>query len=135
MVKEVLNILNDRSAIGYLATVNNGKPRVRPWGFMFEENSRLYFCTASNKDVYKQLTSVPHIEYSKTTKDMVWVRVSGQIQFDDDIKKKEKIFEIAPMVKELYQSPDNPIFKVFYIEHGKAVINDFSPNPPRAIEF
>lgn len=134
-MKEILDILNDRFAIGYLATVDDGKPRVRPWGFMFEENGRLYFCTASNKDVYKQLTNVPYIEYSKTTKDMVWVRVSGKIHFDEDIVKKKKAFEMAPMLRDLYQSPDNPIFKVFYLEHGKAVINDFSPNPPRSIEF
>ncbi len=134
-MKEVLSILNDQSAFGYLATVDNGKPRVRPWGFMFEENGRLYFCTASNKNVYKQLTTVPYIEYSKTTKDMVWVRVSGEIQFDEDIKKKEKILELMPFLKERYQSPDNPVFKVFYLEHGKAVIDDFSPNPPRLFEF
>lgn len=89
-MKEVLDILYDHSAIGYLATVDEGKPRVRPWGFMFEENGRLYFCTASFKDVYKQLTAVPYVEYSKTNKDMVWVRVSGKIQFDEDIEKKRR---------------------------------------------
>ncbi|TGE32177.1 pyridoxamine 5'-phosphate oxidase family protein [Desulfosporosinus sp. Sb-LF] len=134
-MKEVLSILTDQSAIGYLATVDDGKPRVRPWGFMFEENGRLYFCTASTKDVYRQLTAVPYIEYSKTTKDMVWVRVSGEIIFDDDIRKKELILERAPMLKKIYESPDNPIFKIFYLEHGKATINDFSPNPPRCLEF
>jgi len=134
-MKEVLDILNDHSAIGYMATVDEGKPRVRPWGFMFEENGRLYFCTASFKDVYKQLTAVPYVEYSKTTKDMVWVRVSGKIQFDEDIEKKKKMFEVAPMLKDLYQTPDNPVFKAFYIEHGKAVIDDFSPEPPRTYEF
>jgi len=134
-VKEVVSILNDQSAIGYLATIDEGKPRVRPWGFMFEENGRLYFCTASTKDVYKQLTTVPYIEYSKTTQDMVWVRVSGEIKFDDDLKMKEKVFEHAPSVKMIYQSPENPIFKVFYLEHGKASINDFSPNPPKSFEF
>ncbi len=134
-MEQVLAILNDKSAIGYLATVDNGKPRVRPWGFQFEENGRLYFCTASNKDVYKQLVAVPYVEYSKTTKDMVWIRVSGEIHFDEDITKKEKILGCSPNLKNRYQSPDNPIFKVFYLGHGKAVIDDFSPNPARTIEF
>lgn len=135
VMKEVLAILNDRSTIGYLATVDEGKPRVRPWTFMLEENKRLYFCTASTKNVYKQLTKVPYIEFSITTKDMVWVRVSGEIKFDDDIKMKEKVFERAPMAKKLYKSPDNPIFKIFYLEHGKATIDDYSPNPQRTFEF
>jgi uncharacterized pyridoxamine 5'-phosphate oxidase family protein len=32
--------------------------------------------------------TIPYIEYSKTTKDNVWVRVSGGIMFDDDIKRR-----------------------------------------------
>jgi uncharacterized pyridoxamine 5'-phosphate oxidase family protein len=134
-MEEVLAILNDRSSIGYLATVDNGKPRVRPWGFMFEENGRLYFCTSSSKDVYKQLMASPFIEFSATNKDMVWVRASGKIQFDENMKQKEKCFEVAPMLRNLYQSPENPVFKVFYLEHGQAVIADFSPKPPRVFEF
>lgn len=134
-MKEALEILYDQSAIGYLATVDNGKPKVRPWGFMFEENGRLYFCTASNKDVYQQLTTIPYIEYSKTTKDMVWVRVSGEIHFDESMRIREKIFERAPMLKQLYQSPDNPIFKVFYLEHGKATIDSFSSDQQKTFEF
>ena len=134
-MKEVLEILYDQSAIGYLATVDNGKPRVRPWGFMFEENGRLYFGTASNKKVYQQLVAVPYIEYSKTTKEMVWARVCGEIRFDDSMPIREKIFERAPMVKQLYQSPDNPIFKVFYLEHGQATIDSFSSDQQKAFEF
>jgi uncharacterized pyridoxamine 5'-phosphate oxidase family protein len=134
-LKEVLEILSDQTAIGYLATVDNGRPRVRPWGFMFEENGRLYFGTASNKKVYQQLTAIPYVEYSKTTKDMVWVRVSGEIHFEEDMKMKEKMFERSPMLKQIYQAPDNPIFKAFYLEHGQATIDDFSPNPPKTFEF
>lgn len=134
-MKEVLSILSDQSVVGYLATVDDGKPRVRPWQFMFEENGRLYFCTASTKEVYKKLLATPYIEYSKTTKDMVWVRVSGKIQFDDDIKKKEKTFEHAPVLKNIYQTPDNPVFKVFFLEHGKAAVNSFSSKQPITIEF
>ena len=124
--QQVLGILNDSSIVGYLATVDDGKPRVRPFGFMFEENGRLYFCTSSIKDVYKQITKVPYIEYSKTTKEMVWTRVSGEIKFDDDITKKERLFEQIPELKIPFQTPDNPSFKVFYLEHGSAILDDFT---------
>ena len=134
-MKEVLEILYDQSAIGYLATVDNGKPRVRPWGFMFEQDGRLYFGTASNKKVYQQLLAVPYVEYSKTTSEMVWVRVSGEIRWEDDLKTKEKMFELRPTLKQRYLSPDNPIFKVFYLEHGQATIDDFSPDPQRTFSF
>lgn len=134
-MKEVLDILKDQSIVGYLATVDDGMPRVRPWGFMFEENGRLYFCTASVKEAYQQMTKVPYVEFSKTTKDMVWVRVKGKIEFDESIEIKQRILDTVPMLKGLYKSADNPIFKVFYMEHGTAAINDFTPNPPRTYEF
>jgi uncharacterized pyridoxamine 5'-phosphate oxidase family protein len=101
---------------------------------MFEENGRLYFCTLSIKDVYKQITTVPYIEYSKTTKDLTWARVSGEIKFDDDIKKKERLFEQIPEMKIPFQTVDNPGFKVFYLEHGKAIFDDFT-QPRRSCEF
>ena len=132
--EQVLAILKDPAAIGYLATVDNGKPRVRPFGFMFEENGHLYFCTSSTKDVYKQMISVPFIEYSKTTKDFSWVRVSGEIIFDDDIEKKKKILDQIPELVMVFQAADNPEFKVFYLAHGKAILDDFT-QPRRSYEF
>ena len=134
-MEEILAILNDPSVVGYLATVDHGKPRVRPWGFMFEEEGKLYFCTASIKNVYQQLITTPYVEYSKTTKEMVWIRVRGEIKFVDDLKFKEKCFEKTPWLKSLYKSPDNPIFKVFYMEHGQAILDNFSPSPPKIFEF
>lgn len=40
-----------------------------------------------------------------------------------------------PIVKNNYQTPDNPIFEVFYLADAKAVIADFSGNPPREFTF
>ena len=134
-MKEVLDMLYDRTSIGYMATVDNGVPRVRPWGFMFEENGRLYFCTANNKDVFKQMQANPNVEFSLTNKDMAWLRISGQVVFDSSLEKKEKMFETFPMLKQMYQSPDNPLLEAFYIEHGRAVIDDYSPSPPKVFNF
>ena len=123
--ERVLEILNDQTIFGYMATVENGLPRVRPMGFMFEDNGRLYFCTTTNKNVYKQICETPFIEYSKTTPDIVWARVRGKIVFDDDIKNKERIFDEHPELKLAYQTPDNPLFKVFCMEHGEAILSSF----------
>lgn len=133
-MEEIIKLLKENQ-YGFLATVDNGKPRVRPFGFMFEEGGKLYFCTNSTKDVYKQLNALPYIEYSGTSKDMVTVRVSGEVIFCDDIDKKEKALNASEMVKRIYKSADNPIFKVFYIEHGTATILDFSGQLPRKVEF
>ncbi|GFP75590.1 pyridoxamine 5'-phosphate oxidase family protein [Clostridium fungisolvens] len=133
-MEELLKLLKENPN-GVLATVDNGKPRVRPFGFILEEEGRFYFCTNSLKEVYKQLIKVPYIEYAVTTKDMVTVRISGEIEFSDDIATKEKVLNIYEPVKLGYKSADNPIFKVFYMEHETATISDFSRKQPKKIEF
>lgn len=133
-MKEVLKMLA-LPCPGNLATVDGGKPRVRPFAFMFAENGRFYFCTASNKDVYRQLTECPFIEYTKTSEDMRWLRISGEITFDEDIRHKEECFAVFPMLQDIYQTPDNPLFKVFYLEHGNASIDSMTTEPRKIFEF
>jgi uncharacterized pyridoxamine 5'-phosphate oxidase family protein len=133
-MEEVIKFLN-QNRLGYLATVDNGKPRVRPWGFMFEENGKFWFCTNNTKNVYKQLMEVPYIEFSCSTPEFnTWLRISGKISFSKDKAIKEKIFQTNPMLKNMYQSADNPIFEVFCLEHGSASISGFT-TPEQKFQF
>jgi len=77
----------------------------------------------------------PFAAFTCTTNDMVTVRLSGEVIFIDDLALKKKIFEKQPGIQAIYNSADNPVFEVFYIEHGKAIISDFSGKPPRTITF
>lgn len=133
-MEEIIKYLIE-NRIGYFATVDNGKPRVRPWGFMFAEDGKFYFCTNNTKDVYRQLTEVPYMEFCCAEPEFKsWLRISGEITFIDDMAVKEKIMETNPMLKNMYQSADNPIFVAFYIEHGKASISSFT-GEPKKFEF
>jgi uncharacterized pyridoxamine 5'-phosphate oxidase family protein len=133
-MKEVIEILTE-PGFGSLATIEEGRPRVRPFAFMFEENGRFYFCTSRTKDVYRQLLAKPLVEYTKTTEDMRWLRIGGEIRFDEDISRKERCFQTTPMLKDIYQTPENPDFKIFYLEHGNAAIDSFAPEPRKTYEF
>lgn len=120
---------------GFLATVEDGKPRVRPFAFMLEEDGKLFFCTNNQKNVYKQLQDKPEIEFSSLAEDFTWIRLNGKVKFSDDIKIKEKIIESNEQVKSIYKTAGNPIFEIFYLEYGTAVLADFSGEPPRKYEF
>jgi uncharacterized pyridoxamine 5'-phosphate oxidase family protein len=134
-MEEVIKFLKE-NRIGFLASVDNGKPRVRPWGFMFEEKGRFYFCTNTTKEVYKQLKNVPYVEFSCTNKESnTWLRLRGQITFSDDRKIKEKIIGSNELLKNMYKTADNPIFTIFYLEHGTASIWSFSMPTPKRFEF
>lgn len=127
-MEEVLKLLKE-NPVGSLATVEDGKPRVRPWSFQFEEEGRLYFCIGTYKDVFKQLQILPYVEFTNNEKDNKWVRVRGEIKFIDDLSIKARIMDNAPILKTIYNSPDNPSFAVFYIEHGHAGIYGYVIEP------
>jgi uncharacterized pyridoxamine 5'-phosphate oxidase family protein len=51
-----------------------------------------------------------------------WLRLFGKAVFDLDPEAKVKAFENVPSLAAIYHSPDNPVFKVFYLSEGKAII-------------
>jgi uncharacterized pyridoxamine 5'-phosphate oxidase family protein len=133
-MKEVIEFLN-ANPMGVLATVDGGRPRVRPWGFMFERGGKLWFCTANTKDVFRQLQKNPAVEFCATSKEMVTARVSGEARFSSDAAMKQAIMEHSPLVKSIYKTPDNPIFEIFCLEHGQATLSDMSGQPPKTFSF
>ena len=129
-MSEVVTFLQE-NPVQYLATVGrDGKPRCRPFMFCFEREGKLWFCTNNTKEVYKGLQENPYVEVSTSSPAYAWIRLSGKAVFADDRAVKEGCME-NPIVKGQYQSADNPIFVVFYLEGAKAVLADFSGNPPR----
>jgi len=121
-MKEVIEYLH-KSGVQYFATIGlDGKPKVRPFHFMFEEEGKLWFCTSNEKEVYKELQKWPYTELSTMGDNMSWVRLSGKVVFSDSMKVKEKIFEVSPMVKGIYKSAENPSFVVFFLEEANANI-------------
>ena len=119
----------------YCATVGlDGKPKVRPFQMMYHEGGNIFYCTDAKKDVYAELNNNPYIEISVSTMER-WLRIRGRVVWVDDIKAKEKIIAISPLVKSIYKTADNPVLKVFYIAEAEAVIADFSGNPPEVYKL
>lgn len=128
-MEKVFEFLKE-NPLQYCATVGlDGKPKVRPFQMMFREGGDLYYCTGAKKDVYAELNRTPYIEISVSTMER-WLRIRGRVVWVDDVKAKEKIIGISPLVKSIYKTADNPVLKVFYIAEAEAVIADFSGNPP-----
>lgn len=130
-MNKVVKFLQE-NPVQYLATVGrDGKAKCRPFMFCFERSGRLWFCTNSTKNVYKDMQNNPHVEISVSSPAYAWIRRSGKTVFENDRAVKEDGMN-NPIVKGQYGSADNPIFEAFYLEDAKAVIADFSGNPPKA---
>jgi uncharacterized pyridoxamine 5'-phosphate oxidase family protein len=102
---------------GVLANRNGGKIRTQIITFQFAEGNRVYFCTNSEKPLYRQLLAHPYVSYC-TYADQYEpvVSLNGKVVFIEDLALKSRAMGGSANVKRLYQTPDNPIFKVFYID-------------------
>lgn len=105
------------------------------WGVETAKNNKLLFSTANIKEVFKQLKNNSCIAFSATSSSMVTVRIRGKISFSNDLSINKKNLENSKMAKAIYKTPDNPIFEVFYIEEGEAVLSDFGGNPPKIVKL
>jgi len=127
---DVVKFLNE-NPVQYLATVGrDGKAKCRPFMFCFEKEGKLWFCTNELKDVYLDLQENASVELSVSSPEYAWIRLHGEAVFEENMDVKEVCMN-NPIVKGQYQTADNPIFKVFYLKNVKAVIADFSGNPPK----
>ena len=117
--------------VQYLATVGrDGKAKCRPFMFCLEQEGKLWFCTNSTKDVYKDMQANPYVQLSVSSPSYAWIRLSGKAVFENNMAAKEMCLE-NPIVKSQYGEATNPILKVLYLEEAYAVIDDFSGNPPQ----
>lgn len=72
----------------------------------------------------------PEVEVSVSSPTYAWIRLNGKVVFENNMEVKEECMN-NPIVKGQYNSANNPIFEVFYLENAHAVIADFSGNPPK----
>lgn len=117
---------------GFLATIEDNKPRIRPFEIQIFLDSpfKYYLCTANTKEVYRQLQKSPFIEFSLATTDNIILRIKGTIRFDSDLAIKQKIVDTNELVRSIYKTGDNPAFEIFYIEEGEGSITYLDNRTP-----
>lgn len=129
-MKKVIAFLQE-NPVQYLATIGrDGKAKCRPFMFAGEMDGKLWFCTNSTKDVYKDMQVNPYVELSVSSPSYAWIRLSGKAVFENNMAAKDMCMA-NPIVKGQYGDASNPIFEVFYLAEARAVITDFSGNPPQ----
>lgn len=125
---EVVRFLKE-NPVQYLATVGiNGKAKCRPFKFCLEQEGKLWFCTSNTKEVYKDMQANPGVELAVLSKeDEVCLRVRGIATFEENREIKQACMGDY-LIKELFQSADDPTFEVFYLADAKATITDMFGN-------
>ena len=97
--------------------------KVRPMQYMILDDGKLWFCTNSEKDVYKELQANPSLELCgcKLEENEIqtpWIRFSAEAVFKERQDIRDAIIEKSSIVNALYSKMrENPIFKVFYLKN------------------
>jgi len=129
-IKEIAECL-DNIGLQYMATIGmDGKPKVRPVQYMVVHENKLWFCTNSQKDMYKELCKNPFVDIcgSRLLENEInttWIRMSARCIFEENQTVKKMVMEKSAIVKELYNNDwQHPLFKVFYLSEINGSLNN-----------
>lgn len=125
-MKEAYNFLRNCGTF-YLATEENGQPRVRPFRAISDFEGKLYIETNNQKKVYQQLNKNGKVEICGMNEGR-WIRIEGTVKEDLRREARVAMLEDNPSLKKL-ASTDNGTMTVFYFENGTATIYSFIEEP------
>ena len=132
-MKEVCDFIK-KCGVYYLATVEDGQPRNRPFGTINIFEDKLYIQTGKVKAVSKQIQKNPLVElccFDGSTGQ--WLRLAGELVRDDRREAKVDMLEHYPDLKNMYSADDDNT-EVLYFEDGVATISSFA-GAPETIKF
>ena len=121
-MEEVLKILKE-CGVYYLATIEDGKPRVRPFGTAEIFENHLYIQTGNKKDVFKQIQKNPNVEIC-AFKDGKWLRLRGILKRDDRYEARKDMLDKNPYLRGMYDENDGNT-EVLYFESAEAIFSEF----------
>ena len=125
-MKEIYEFLKDCGTY-YLATIDDNKPRVRPFGTINLFEDRLYIQTGKSKKVYKQIEKNNNFEIC-AFKDGQWLRISGELVNDDRLEAKKDMLDHYPELRNMYDENDDNT-SVLYIKNAIATFYSFTAEP------
>ena len=130
-MQEVLDFLT-KAGVWYLATDDNGQPRVRPFGAQNIFDGKLYIQTGLKKNVARQMLKNPKIELCAFSEGK-WLRVAAEAVLDERIEAQEAMLNANPALKQMYAAGDGNT-AVFYLKNATATFSSFT-EAPRTVQF
>ena len=130
-MQEVFDFLKE-AGVYYLATCENGQPRVRPFGTVNLFDGKLYLQTGKVKAVSRQLHANPRLELCAMLAGR-WLRVEATAVEDDRREARESMLEAYPSLRAMYSADDGNT-EVWYLRKATATFYSFT-EPPRTVTF
>ena len=117
----------------YLATVENGEPRVRPFGTVNIFEGKLYIQTGKSKAVFQQLMANPEAEICGRWKG-TWLRIRCKLIDDNRVEAKKAMLDAYPNLRGRYNENDDNT-RVLYMQDAVATFDHLDHREPEVIRF
>jgi uncharacterized pyridoxamine 5'-phosphate oxidase family protein len=123
MNKEEIFDLVNANPVFHLATVENGRPRVRAMGLFRADEDGLIFQTQEMKDLHKQLTANPDVECCFYSAERgMQIRISGSVEPEEDPELRDEIIAERKFLEPWIGKWGIQMIKVYRLRNGKAAV-------------
>jgi uncharacterized pyridoxamine 5'-phosphate oxidase family protein len=129
-VVDCIKFANENPA-SYIATADGDQPRVRGMLMWFADKTGFYYNTRANKDLYRQLRVNPKVElcfFNAKSQTMDQMRITGTVEFQDNLELKRKLIEARPFLKQWGLTPESPGLVVFRVAKWTATFWNMETN-------
>ncbi len=121
-LNEILKFVTD-NPISFFSTLDGDQPKVRALQLFSADKTGLYYSIDASKDVYKQLKINPKVEVcflDPKSKIGDMVRVTGKVEFVQDMEMKRKVIEARPFLKQMGITAESPGFLIMKVAECQA---------------
>jgi len=119
--QEVIELVR-KNPVSHMATLEDGKPRVRAVHTALVDESGLTFCTGTPKPVCAQLLADPSVELSYWDREKgVPVRLRGEVEHLDDVDLKKRIVaEVFTFLQPVVEQHGYDALALFRLSGGES---------------
>lgn len=112
----------------FIATIDGGKPKVRPFGTIGIYEGKLYIQTSKAKDVSKQISKNHNIEICAYDNKDRWIRISAEAIRDERYEVKKYMLDRYPELRSMYDEKDD-ITEELSLNNVTATFYSFKEEP------
>lgn len=116
----------------YLATEEDGQPRVRPFGTIDLFDGRLTIQTGKVKEVSRQMLRNPRVELCAFDGER-WLRLAATAVEEPRLEAQKHMLDAYPSLQSMYQPGDGNT-QIFALTEATATFSSFT-EPSRTVTF
>lgn len=121
MTKEEILEFATKNPVFSLATIDGNQPRVRSMMLYKADENGIIFCTGRDKDVNKQLSANPAVEFCFYSAEQGrQVRIEGTVEMLDDLELKKQVVEAFSFLKPWVEIQGYEVMICYRLKNARA---------------